>query len=278
MKGRHLACLFRIDLYKGGVLMEQILLQISNHLAIVTINREESLNAFNYETLIELQQKVEEIRIHPDVRVVIFIGAGEKSFSVGADLKERKTLTDEQVKRNLFKINEVFNAIDQLPQPTIAAINGFAFGGGMELALACDFRLAAKEALMGLTETGLAIIPGAGGTQRLPRLIGQAKALELILTARRMTAEEALSAGVLTRVVERKNLLNECFAFCEQLLANGPVALQQAKFAIKNGMNTDLHTGLQIERKAYEVTLPTEDRVEALQAFAEKRKPVFKGK
>ncbi|MFF2446245.1 enoyl-CoA hydratase-related protein [Neobacillus sp. NPDC058068] len=258
--------------------MEQILLEIKNHAAIVTINRAEALNAFNYETLLELQSKVEQIRINPDIRAVIFIGAGEKAFSVGADLKERKNLTDEQVKRNLFKINEVFNAIDQLPQPTIAAINGFAFGGGMELALACDFRFAAKEALMGLTETSLAIIPGAGGTQRLPRLIGQARALELILTARRLTADEAFNYGLLTKVVERINLVNESLSFCRQLLANGPIALQQAKFAIKNGMNADINTGLQIERKAYEMTLPTEDRVEALQAFSEKRKPIFKGK
>ncbi|MFZ7945282.1 MULTISPECIES: enoyl-CoA hydratase-related protein [Bacillaceae] len=258
--------------------MEQIVLAVNNHIAIVTINRAEALNAFNYETLLELQSKVEEIRINSRIRAVIFIGAGEKAFSVGADLKERKNLTDEQVKRNLFKINEVFNAIDQLPQPTIAAINGFAFGGGMELALACDFRIAAREAVMGLTETGLAIIPGAGGTQRLPRLIGQAKALELILTARRLTADEALHYGLLTRVIPRNDVLDECLNLCVLLLANGPVALQQAKFAIKNGMNTDLSTGLQIERKAYEVTLPTEDRIEALKAFAEKRKPVFKGK
>jgi enoyl-CoA hydratase len=258
--------------------VEPILLEVNNHVAVVTINRADSLNAFNYETLLELQTKVEEIRTNPVVRAVIFIGAGDKAFSVGADLKERKTLSDEKVKRNLYKINEVFTAIDTLPQPTIAAINGFAFGGGMELALACDFRFAARDALMGLTETSLAIIPGAGGTQRLPRLIGQAKALELILTARRLSSDEAFSFGLLTNVVERKNLLEECIIFCSQLLANGPIALQQAKFAIKNGMNTDLNTGLQIERKAYEVTLPTEDRIEALQAFAEKRKPNFKGK
>ncbi|WP_342430201.1 enoyl-CoA hydratase-related protein [Neobacillus sp. FSL H8-0543] len=257
--------------------MEKILFDINDHVAIVTINREKSLNAFNYETLIELQAKVEEIRSNKSIRVVIFIGAGEKAFSVGADLKERKNLTDEQVRRNLYKINEVFTMIDQLPQPTIAAINGFAFGGGMELALACDFRIAAEEAVMGLTETGLAIIPGAGGTQRLPRLIGEARALELILTARRLSANEADTYGMLTRVVGRKELLKECLTFSAQLLANGPIAVQQAKFAIKNGMNTDLNTGLQIERKAYEVTLPTEDRLEALQAFAEKRKADFKG-
>lgn len=258
--------------------MDQILLEVQSHVAIVTINRAEALNAFNYQTLIELQDRVEEIRINRDIRTVIFIGSGEKAFSVGADLKERKNLTDEQVKRNLYKINEVFNAIDQLPQPTIAAMNGFAFGGGMELALACDIRIAAEEAVMGLTETGLAIIPGAGGTQRLPRLIGQAKALELILTARRFTANEALTYGVVTKVVSRNDLLSESLVFASQMLNNGPIALQQAKFAIKNGMNADLNTGLQIERKAYEVTLPTEDRLEALQAFAEKRKPVFKGK
>lgn len=258
--------------------MDQILLEISDFVAIVTINRAESLNAFNYETLMELQRRVEEIRINQEVRAVLFIGAGEKAFSVGADLKERKNLSDEQVKRNLYKINEVFTAIDQLPQPTIAAINGFAFGGGMELALTCDFRIAAVEAQMGLTETSLAIIPGAGGTQRLPRLIGQAKALELILTARRLTAEEAFTIGLLTKVVERNQLMKACLAFAAQMLANGPIALQQAKFAVKNGMNADLNTGLQIERKAYEVTLPTEDRIEALQAFSEKRKPNFKGK
>jgi enoyl-CoA hydratase len=258
--------------------VDQILLEISDFVAIVTINRAESLNAFNYETLMELQRRVEEIRINQEVRAVLFIGAGEKAFSVGADLKERKNLSDEQVKRNLYKINEVFTAIDQLPQPTIAAINGFAFGGGMELALTCDFRIAAVEAQMGLTETSLAIIPGAGGTQRLPRLIGQAKALELILTAGRLTAEEAFTIGLLTKVVERNQLMKACLAFAAQMLANGPIALQQAKFAVKNGMNADLNTGLQIERKAYEVTLPTEDRIEALQAFSEKRKPNFKGK
>jgi enoyl-CoA hydratase/carnithine racemase len=209
-------------------MMEQVLLEVNHHVAVVTINRAESLNAFNYETLLELQEKVEDIRINPEVRAVIFIGAGEKAFSVGADLKERKQLTDEQVKRNLYKINEVFTAIDQLPQPTIAAINGFAFGGGMELALACDFRIAAVEAHMGLTETSLAIIPGAGGTQRLPRLIGMAKALELILTASRFTAEEAFSYGIVTRTVKRDVLLDSCREFAGKLLANGPIALKQA--------------------------------------------------
>ncbi|OXT17460.1 enoyl-CoA hydratase [Bacillus sp. OG2] len=258
--------------------MSSIDLKVENHAAIITLNRPEALNAFNYETLEELQRTVEDIRINPDVRVVIFTGAGDKAFSVGADLKERKTLSQTDVKRNVYKIGEVFSLIESLPQPTIAAINGFAFGGGMEMALSCDFRLAAQGTKMGLTETSLAIIPGAGGTQRLPRLIGQAKALELILTARRLTSEEALHYGLLTKAVPLDQLLEECLKLAEEMLANGPVALQQAKFAVKQGMNADLQTGLQIERKAYEVTIPTEDRLEALQAFSEKRKPEFKGR
>lgn len=258
--------------------METILYEQKNHVAVVTLNRPDAMNAFNYDMLLELGQVADAIRINPDIRLVIFSAAGGRAFSVGADLKERKTLTTEQVKRNIYKIGEVFTTIENLPQPTIAMMDGFAFGGGMELALACDFRIASKRSLMGLTETSLAIIPGAGGTQRLPRLIGESKALELILTAKKMNAEEAYHYGILTKVTEDDTLIADTEAFAEAILANGPIALQQAKFAVKNGMNADLQTGLSIERKAYELTIPTEDRVEALLAFGEKRKPNFKGK
>ncbi|MCQ6274381.1 enoyl-CoA hydratase/isomerase family protein [Bacillus sp. V3B] len=258
--------------------MENVTFEIKGNIAVVTLNRSEAFNAFNFTTLSDLHELVDQIRTNSHICVVIFTGSGEKAFSVGADLKERKTLTEEEVKRNIYKIGEVFNSIDLLPQPTIAAINGFAFGGGMELALACDFRIASSEAVMGLTETSLAIIPGAGGTQRLPRLIGQAKALELILTAKRIKAEEALSYGLVNEVSEKDKLLETSFSFAEKMLANGPLALIQAKFAIKQGMNTDLQTGLAIEHKAYELLIPTEDRVEALVAFTEKRKPNFKAK
>lgn len=258
--------------------MEMIQYEQKGNIGYVTLDRPALMNAFNYDMLAELSHITESIRINPDIRVVLFTGSGERAFSVGADLKERKTLSDLKVKRNIYKIGEVFTAIENLPQPTIAMMNGFAFGGGMELALACDFRIAADTAVMGLTETGLAIIPGAGGTQRLPRLIGEAKALELILTARRLTASEALAYGVITRVAPVDTLVQETLHFADSLLANGPIALEQAKFAIKHGMNVDLQTGLAIERKAYEITIPTEDRLEALNAFAEKRKPIFKGK
>ncbi|GKV64875.1 MULTISPECIES: enoyl-CoA hydratase-related protein [unclassified Sporosarcina] len=258
--------------------MQDIQYEQRNSVAYITLNRPEAMNAFNFNLLMELGQVVEGIRIDPDIRAVVITGSGDRAFSVGADLKERKLLTETQVRRNLNKIGDVFTMIDQLPQPTISLINGFAFGGGMELALACDFRIAANEAVMGLTETGLAIIPGAGGTQRLPRLIGEAKALELIMTARRLDAEEAFAYGLLTQRAPADLLEEVADAFVASLLANGPIALQQAKFAIKQGMNVDLQTGLAIERKAYEMTLPTEDRMEALNAFAEKRKPVFKGR
>lgn len=258
--------------------MTTVTYRVENHIATVTLNRPEALNSFNYEMLKELDEVVEHIRTNADVRVVIFTGSGEKAFSVGADLKERKTLNEEQVRRNVYKIGSVFENIGNLPQPTIAAVNGYAFGGGMELALACDFRISVEDTQMGLTETSLAIIPGAGGTQRLPRLIGETKALELILTAKRITAIEAKELGIVSSVVPRNELLEESLKFANEMLKNGPLALQQAKFAIKEGMNTDLHTGLKIERKAYEVIILTEDRVEALNAFNEKRKPIYKGK
>lgn len=257
--------------------MENLLFKKKNHIGLVTINRPEALNCFNYATLKELGELVEQIRVDKDVRIVIFTGAGDKAFSAGADLKERKTLTESEVRRNVHKIRTVFQAVADLPQPTIAAINGYAFGGGFELMLACDFRIAVSQAKMGLTETSWAIIPGAGGTQRLPRLIGEAKAKELILTAKKISAEEAKGYGILTSVVEAEKLMDTCYELANSILQNGPIAVQQAKFAINQGMNADLHTGLEIEAKAYEITIPTKDRVEALNAFAEKRQPQFKG-
>ena len=246
--------------------------------ASITLNRPEVLNAFNFDMLTELHAVIESIRIHPDIRIVLITGAGDKAFSVGADLKERRTLPDTLVKRNLNKFGEVFNAIESLPQPTICILNGYAFGGGLELALACDFRFAVQDIVVGLTETKLGIIPGAGGTQRLPRLIGEAKALEMILCAKKITSEEGLAYGLFTKVIKRPSLTEEVSHFVNSILDNAPIAVQQAKFAVKQGLKVDLHTGLQIERKAYEITLPTEDRIEALNAFVEKRAAQFKGK
>ncbi|WP_345239519.1 enoyl-CoA hydratase-related protein [Pontibacillus salipaludis] len=251
--------------------------EINDHIAYVTLSRPEALNCFNFAMLQELGDVIERLHVHPNVRCVIFTGAGEKAFSAGADLKERKTLTDAEVRRNVKKIGDVFQAVAELPQPTIAAVNGYAFGGGFELMLACDFRYAVEGTKMGLTETSWGIIPGAGGTQRLPRLIGDMRAKELILTAKKITSEEAYKYGLLMEVVERENLLDRCKELASSMLANGPVAVQQAKHAISKGIEVDLGTGLAIESKAYEITIPTRDRVEALEAFGEKRAPQFTG-
>lgn len=261
----------------GGVSVTLIDFRVIDHVAYVTLNRPEALNCFNYALLTDLGELVERIHVDPNVRVVIFTGAGDKAFSAGADLKERKSLSAAEVKRNVNKIRDVFNRVANLPQPTIAAVNGYAFGGGFELMLACDFRLAVEKAKVGLTELSWAIIPGAGGTQRLPRLIGEAKAKELILLAKKLSAQEAYQYGILLKVVGPDELLVASSELASGLMKQGPIALQQAKYAINQGMNTDLQTGLAIEAKAYELTIPTKDRLEALEAFNEKRPPEFKG-
>ncbi|WHY68908.1 enoyl-CoA hydratase-related protein [Neobacillus sp. SuZ13] len=258
--------------------MVNVLYKVENHIGYVTVNRPDVLNCFNYETLFELQEVVNTISLSQDVHVVIFTGAGEKAFSAGADLKERKTLTETEVRRNVKAIRDVFNSIALLPQPTIAAVNGYALGGGFEWLLSCDFAIAAEGITLGLTETSWAIIPGAGGTQRLPRLIGETKAKELIFTAKKLTAKEALHLGIVLEVVQRNQLIPACEEFASKIMKNGPVAIRQAKYAITRGLNTDLQTGLEIEAKAYEITIPTEDRIEALNAFSEKRVPHFSGK
>ncbi len=247
------------------------------HIAFVTINRQEALNCFNYETLQEFGNLVEKIASSREIRSVIFTGAGDKAFSAGADLKERKHLSVDEVKRNVKKIREVFDAVSNLPQPTFAAVNGYAFGGGFELMLACDFRIAVEDVVMGLTEVSWGIIPGAGGTQRLPRLIGETKAKELIFTARKFTSQKALQEGIVSYVVKREDLLDKCIELAEEMIQNAPIALEQAKFAIDRGLNMDIQSGLLIEAKAYEITIPTKDRIEALTAFSEKRKPQFLG-
>lgn len=244
---------------------------------ILTLNRPKAMNAFNFELLRALGDRINAIRFRPEVRVVIITGAGEKAFCAGADLKERATLTPIQVKEFIYTIRDLFTRIEELNKPVIAAVNGVALGGGTELALACDIRIAAATATMGLTETRLAIIPGAGGTQRLPRLVGKGKAKELIFTGRRVGAEEALSIGLVNQVCEPKALLDACREMADMILETGPIAVEQAKYAINHGCETDLHTGLAIESNAYWVTIPTKDRLEGLAAFREKRKPVYRG-
>jgi enoyl-CoA hydratase/carnithine racemase len=244
---------------------------------VLTLNRPEVMNSFNFDLLRALKAQVDAVRFRPEVRVVIITGAGEKAFCAGADLKERATLAPLQVKEFIFTIRDLFTGIENLNKPVIAAVNGVALGGGTELALACDIRLAAETASMGLTETRLAIIPGAGGTQRLPRLIGRGKAKELIFTGKRVPAAEALALGLINQVCAPGDLLDACRTMAAEICETGPIAIEQAKYAINHGLETDLHTGLAIESNAYWVTIPTKDRLEGLAAFREKRKPVYKG-
>nr|WP_239565210.1 enoyl-CoA hydratase-related protein [Brevibacillus fulvus] len=249
-----------------------------DNVGLITLNRPAELNALDYPTLCQLGEIIAQIGLaYKEIRSVVIRAAG-RAFCAGADLKERRTLNEQQVRRNVNKIREVFDALARLPQPTIAAINGYAFGGGFELALACDFRYAWAGATLGLTEVSLGIIPGAGGTQRLPRLIGPALAKELILTGRRISATEAQRLGILNGVAETVEQLDErCRQLCSELSNNAPLAVYQAKDAIDRGLNVDLMSGMEIEAKAYEAIIPTKDRIEALEAFRAKRKPIFRG-
>ena len=257
---------------------ENILLkEEKDGIILLTLNRPGVMNSLSFDLLRALQQEVEAIRFMPDVRVVIITGAGEKAFCSGADLKERATMSPAQVKEYILTIRNLFTAIEYLNKPVIAAVNGIALGGGTELALASDIRIVSKTALMGLTETRLAIIPGAGGTQRLPRLVGKGKAKELIFTGRRVGADEALSIGLANQICESDQLLAEAGKMAAMILETGPIAIEQAKYAINYGLETDLSTGLAIESNAYWVCIPTQDRLEGLAAFREKRKPVYKG-
>ena len=249
-----------------------------DRVVVLTLNRPEVMNSFNFPMLLALKERVEALHFDPEVRVVIIVGAGQKAFCAGADLKERASMSEPQVREFIFTIRNLFTFIEYLNKPVIAAVNGIALGGGTELALACDIRIASTTASLGLTETRLAIIPGAGGTQRLPRLIGRGKAKELIFTGRRVDAQEALQIGLVNKVCEPEALLDECRAMAGMICAAGPIAIQQAKYAINYGLEADLHTGLAIESNAYWVTIPSEDRLEGLRAFGEKRQPVYKGK
>lgn len=258
---------------------EQLVLEErKDQVAILTLNRPDAMNSLNFGMLRALKAKMEALQFDPDVRVVLVTGAGGKSFCAGADLKERASLSEVQVKEFILTIRGLFSFIENLPKPVIAAVNGVALGGGTELALACDLRIASSTATMGLTETRLAIIPGAGGTQRLPRLVGRGKAKELIFTGRRVDAQEALQIGLVNKVATPEALLDDCLAMAAMICETGPIAIQQAKYAINHGLETDINTGLAIESNAYWITIPTEDRLEGLASFREKRKPVYKGR
>lgn len=247
-------------------------------ICLLTLNRPGAMNSLDGELVAALGQTFQDLSYDNDVRVVILTGAGERAFCAGADLKERRSMSEVDVRRRIDDYRRVFDEIAGCPKPVICAINGYAFGGGLELALACDIRLMSDQTQIGLTELRLGIIPGAGGTQRLTRLVGPAKAKELIFTASRLDAERAVGLGLVNQSASEEELLDQARQMAEQMLLSAPIALAQAKRAINTGGEVDLQSGLDIEALAYAVTVPTEDRQEGLKAFKEKRTPEFKGK
>ncbi|CDO02110.1 3-hydroxybutyryl-CoA dehydratase [Oceanobacillus picturae] len=250
---------------------------LSDSIAIITLNRPNAANALSKVLLDELNEYIYEINQSTTIRCLIITGAGNKAFCAGADLKERKEMSEDQVVQAVHYIGKTITALENVRIPVIAAINGAAFGGGLELALACDIRIASNQTRIGLTETTLAIIPGAGGTQRLPRLIGPGQAKRLIYTGKPISTEEAYTLGLVEELTSPDDVVERATEMAIKIASNGPVAIRQAKFAIDSGLQTDLTTGLKLEHLAYKETIPTKDRIEGLAAFKEKRKPIYKG-
>jgi enoyl-CoA hydratase/carnithine racemase len=248
-----------------------------DHVVTATLNRPDAMNSMNGELVDQLWHSFYEFRHMDDVRAVVLTGAGDSAFCAGADLEERRSMSEADTRRRIDDYKQCFGAIAGLPKPVVCAVNGYAFGGGLEMALACDMRVVASETKLGLTETRLGIIPGAGGTQRLPRLVGAATAKEMIFTGRRLSGREAESIGLANYAVPADDVVDRARSIADECAGSAPIAVQQAKRAIDAGLQCDLDTGLEIESRAYAVTIPTDDRQEGLEAFKEDRDPEFQG-
>jgi enoyl-CoA hydratase/carnithine racemase len=247
--------------------------------AVWTIDRADRANALSRHTLLAFGKLAREAATNPSVHAIVVTGAGDKAFCAGADLKERQGMSENDVRVQVGLYRSELGPLDRSPKPVVAAINGAALGGGLELALCCDLRVAAAHAVLGLPETSLGIIPGAGGTQRLPRVVGEARAKEMILLARRLSANEALAWGLVNRVTPAgKNVVDDAVEWIAPIADGAPIAQGAALEAIDRSFDTTLELGLELERVSYDRTVVSEDRREALAAFAEKRKPVFKGR
>ena len=257
---------------------KNILIEKKDKLAVITINRPNVLNALNDETISELHLSLREISKEEQVRVVILTGTGEKAFVAGADIGELKVCDALSGHRKSVNGQRLLNHIENMEQVVIAAINGFALGGGCELALACDIRIASENAKLGQPEVNLGIIPGYGGTQRLARLVGKGKAKELIFTGDMVDAAEALRIGLVEKVVPPTELMKTAEEMAAKIISKGPLAIKAAKRAINLGLDVDLKSGLEYEAMEFSAICATEDKTEGTAAFLEKRKPNFKGK
>jgi enoyl-CoA hydratase len=246
--------------------------------ALITVNRPDKLNALSSAVIADLDQAAGEIASDAGIRAAIITGAGAKAFVAGADINELAALTPAEARAYALRGQQVFRKIETLGKPVVAAVNGFALGGGLELAMACTVRFASDNAKMGQPEVKLGIIPGYGGTQRLPRLVGRGRALELLLSGEMMAAEEAHRIGLVNAVVPQAELLNHCRAWLDKVLANAPLALALVQEAVDVGLSSGLEEGLRFEAAAFGVSAATEDRREGTRAFLEKRRAVFAGK
>src|SRR5512136_2788385 len=251
---------------------------IEEGIALVTIDNPASLNALNAPTLTQLDQAFDQLAGNTEVKGVVITGGGEKSFVAGADINEFLQVKGNTAAAFMARGQRIFDKIEAFDRPVIAAINGFALGGGNELAMSCDIRIAAENALFGQPEVNLGIIPGYGGTQRLPRLIGPGKAKEIILADERINAQEALRIGLVQRVVPKGQAVEEAKKLMKKILAKGPVAIRMAKKAINEGLGMSLRAGLDLEGQCQGVCFGSEDKNEGAKAFLEKRPPQFKGK
>ncbi|AJQ26504.1 short-chain-enoyl-CoA hydratase [Pelosinus fermentans] len=255
-----------------------LLFEVKDSIGMITLHRPKALNALNTELLQELSNLLDRIKEDTSIGIVIITGSGEKAFVAGADIAEMQTLTAIEG-RNFGKIGqEVFNKLESLPQPVIAAINGFALGGGCELAMACDIRIASEKAKFGQPEVSLGITPGFGGTQRLPRLVGKGRAKELIYTGDIIDAGEAYRIGLVNKVAAPDELMNVAKAMAEKILSRASVAVQLSKAAVNEGLNMDLASGIAYEAEVFGLCFATEDQKEGMTAFVEKRKANFSGK
>lgn len=252
-----------------------VLLDVKDHIGYITINRPEALNALSSQVLKDLNDVLETVEQSDAIRVVILTGAGEKSFVAGADIKEMDTMTPTEAFEYMTYANDTFSRLEHLRQPTIAAINGYALGGGMELALSTDIRLGHEKILLGFPEVTLGIIPGFAGTQRMSRLIGVSRAKELIFTARNIKGAEALELGIINRLVEAENLLEEAENLAKAIMKNAPLAVEKAKHVISVGVELPLQNAIRLETEAEALLFSTEDKFEGMRAFVEKRKAVF---
>jgi len=252
--------------------MNNLLLEIDSGVAVLTINRPKALNALNSETLAELNLCLSGLERDEAVKVVILTGVGEKSFVAGADISEMVNASPAEGRAMGLLAREAFSRLEEMPQVTIAAVNGFALGGGCEISMACDIRIAADNAKFGQPECGLGILPGFGGTQRLARLVGKGRAKELIFTCDMIDANEAYRIGLANHVVPQAELLDYCKAMAKRIIKNAPYAVTLAKQAINTGMDTDLRSGLTLEANLFGLSFSTEDKKEGMTAFLEKRK------